>query len=232
MKRTNIETYDLLKPIVESLNKTIEVTNVTTVGSDYKIFSCDTKWLTLGYTVTINSVDYLVIDIQPNEWVLLSGSIQPPVENFDLYPLYFHHNTILEQNTVMGRVEQSKDKLPLIYLHDITREKYFIANDTLIERESDCDLYFLVDADFEQWTTEQHHKYAILPMRNTLFQLVDLLINYKYTDLQSDYEVYNHARFGVYTDRGNTKRMFNDDLSGVQLKITISFLDKLSCDNC
>ena len=42
----------------------------------------------------------------------------------------------------------------------------------------------------------------------------------------------NRANFGVYvTDKGNESRIFNDNMSGVELRITLPIKKDLTCIN-
>lgn len=230
MRSEAIETYDKLVPIVATIKNIFTPTLVTELSpNNYRIDSCDTLWLTLTYTVLIGAVTYTIVDLEPNVSITVTGASLPAAVPFDIHSPVFLAATSIEQNKEMARIENSKDKLPLIWLHDIVKEKFVKEVDSILERKSQCELYFLIDADFEGWTTAQHRKYAILPMRNLMFNFVDALQESGNIGLLGDYDVQDHARFGVYEDKGHTKRIFSDDLSGSQLSIEIPFQKNLGC---
>lgn len=61
-------------------------------------------------------------------------------------------------------------------------------------------------------------------MANLVKNFINTLYNSKYIGRFEDYETINHVNFGVYvTDKGNTKSIFSDQLSGVELNITLPF---------
>lgn len=229
MKRA--ETFELLKPIVSTISNTVTMSSyIDNLNGTYVIYTDDTLWLTLGYTVTIGANEYTVKDIQCNEWVLLSGALPPLSTTFDIYNPFFVHGTILATDEELSLNIISKDKLPLIYLHEITREKFNNDPELSLDRESECDLYFLIDADFENWNTNDHYRYAIQPMRNLLFALVDAIEAHHTVGIFDSYEVFDHAKFGVYiASKGHVNKIFKDDLSGSQLRITIPFQKNTCC---
>lgn len=228
----NITTYDLLVPIVQSLNKTITSTKVEQYSdTQYKIYTCDTKWLTLNRQIEIGADTFKVVDIQPNEWILVSGDTQPSLQPFDIYSPFFVHGTVMASKAEFDQKLLSTDKTPMIWMHEITNERFFPLDENAIDRESQCDLFFLIDANFSDWKIQDHYKYAIMPMRNLLFQFEEVLRNYKDVGIYEDYEVLDHAKFGVYvSERGHPTNIFNAELSGSQLKISIPFLKTL--ENC
>lgn len=226
------QTYDLLLPIFNGVSKTFEATDVTD-NSDgtFTLNTCNTLWLhpAGNRVLSIDNVDYSIEDIEPNEWVKLRGSIAPAL-TFDIYPPSPFHGTVLAQNELLNQIENSKDKLPMIWLHEITRETFEASEELLADRESDCDIYFMTDANLEQWITPDHDKYAIKPMRNLCMAFIEQLENEANVDPNFKFEVFDHANFGVYLEsKGHVRTTFNDKMSGTQLRITIQFNKDLNC---
>jgi hypothetical protein len=121
----------------------------------------------------------------------------------------------------------------MIWLHEITRERFNTDLLNLVDRTSECDIYFLDDADTESWLTENHDKYAIKPMRNLMAAFLDVLREQPGVDPDFVYEAFDHANFGEYfKNKGHKDKIFDDPLSGVQLRISIQFYKDLSCVEC
>lgn len=224
MKAT--ETYDLVKTLVEAIDLSFEGDSVVDLtGGHYKIFTENTKWITKGYTLTTNAVDYVVEDLSFNEWVKVSGVSIPTDLSFDIYAPKFHHGTVLEEQQVLNLITNSLNKLPLIWLKERVRERFEPDETLRLDRESDCDIYFLIDCNMEDWLRLDFDNYTIKPMRSLVAAFMDVLYDAPNVSRDYQYEVTDDAKFGRYQDdKGNTKKIFGDALSGSFLKITIPFL--------
>lgn len=229
-------TYELLKPIIEGVSRVVKIKTITNnLDNTYTLTSCNTKWLTIKRTITIGVVDYQVTNIIVNQSITISGPSLPVATSFTLYPFYFVHGTIRaavdEHNN--KQKQPHTDRLPFIYLRDITPEKFNYDPELNKDRDSDCELYFMTDCDFTNWNTIQHENYAIKPMRNLLFDVVEAIKTSSNVDNSEiiNTGVKDHARFGIYTDgQGHPKKIFDDYLSGTQLNITVPFLQGDDCD--
>ena len=227
------ETFKLLEPIFNSIYNVVTLDSVTdNLNGTFTLFTCNTKWVTIGSTLTIGLNTYIVKDLVCNESILVSGVAMPLVFSFEIALPFVFRGTIIATSEELNNINLSWNKFPMIYVHDIIVEKYSFDATSIVERESELNLYFLVDSDNQNWLTKDHYNYAISPMRNLLFAFIDALDTSISVGLYSNGEVFNHAKFGVYfADKGHEKKIFNDDLSGTQLKITIPFLSTLYC-NC
>jgi len=227
------ETYDLLKPVVELIDNVfiIDSVEVITVDEKFKLYSSNTLWLTLGYTIIIDSVEYKVVDLMPNEWIVITGAIEPTASGFDVYAPFFDHGTTLEQNTKLLLKKKSWDKFPLIWLHEKTKEKFDNDPMTIIDRVSDVDLYFIIDTNMRSFRQLDEDRYTIKPMRNLINGFIDACNDYPGILKPFDYDVTDAPKFGVYENsKGEKKRIFNDDVTAEELKSTITFL--LGPDDC
>ena len=221
----------MLEPVVSAIPKTFTADSIDALGGGvYRLNSCDTLWLTLNRKVAIGATIYTITDLEPNQWVKVSGSLAPSTDTFDIYTPFFRHGTIIATNEELNRKHLHTDKLPMIYLHEITRERFSSDPEIAQDRESECDLHFLTDANFRDWKVVDHYKYAIAPMRNLLFAFVNQLKNSTFVGEFDEYDVLDHAKWGVFiADRGSEKGIFDDQLSGSQLRINIPFLKEMNC---
>lgn len=142
------------------------------------------------------------------------------------------HGTIMDGNIQLTNIKPEEEKYPLIFQHEITRETFFNNKRNKLERESEVDLFFLTTADFQKWDIDDHNKFAIKPMRELALKFIDELKTSNGIGEFEDYEILDHVRFGTYsTEKGHETRVFNDKLSGVQLKIKIPFLKTCGCNH-
>ena len=227
------QTYELLIPIVNAMNRLFEGDSITdNLDGTWTIESCNTLWLTRGSKFNIGLLEYEVIDIEPNESITVSGEEEPEL-NFVINLPFFSHGTTLAKNSELNAVSNASDKLPMIWLHEITKERFSKDPDSVIDRESDCDLFFMAETNAPDWLTLDHDKYAIKPMRNMVESFLSALNYSGKTSDGIDYDILDHANFGRYNaEKGHIKKVFDDDMSGCQLMITIPFLVDSLCHDC
>ena len=122
---TSNQTYDKLAIIVNQIDKALICQSVTDNSDSTYTFVCNnTKWLTAGYDVTIGLVTYTVVSFVCNTSFIVSGQSLPTALTFDLYAPIFKHGTIKKVSEELDLMDSFKDKLPLIFLHEIVEEKY------------------------------------------------------------------------------------------------------------
>lgn len=206
-------TYELLLPIIARIKNTVYVNSViANTGNTFTLTTCNTLWATIGFPVFINNVEYKITDFVDNVSITVkpkTGTIAPVIGGFLLYVPKFYHGTIkateVDLNKKVNNNLLTSDKLPMIWLHEPIEEIISPNEDEPIERKSNCDLYFLNDANFAQWNNDQHYKYAIKPMRRLFMALYDSMkysgfINY---DLIKNYRIIDLPRFGSYAISSN-----------------------------
>lgn len=227
------ETFELLKPIVDSIDKVFIMDSIVdNLDGTYTINTCNTLWATYSRTVTINAIDYVIVELVVNQSIKVKGASIPTGTQFDLYEPYFFHGTVIAQQEEMNNIENSWDKLPMIYLNEITRERFDLEVDSSIERESECNIFVMVDVNMGDWKTTTHYEQAVRPMRNLAFRLIEAIKNANNVGVLTSFDLLDHARWGVYLSAsGHPKKIFADDLSGTQLRINIPFLNSNNC-NC
>ncbi len=226
------QTYKRLKPVVESMDKSV-ICQTLTDNNDgtYTFESAYTNYAVSGYTITIGLSDYEIVNVECNESITVSGASLPTQLTFDLCPIYFKHGSIKVVAGELNKTPNFKDKLPLIFLHEVVDEGLHFDSLDAIEIDADCRLYFLTACDFKNWSQEDTDTLATQPMRNLAKEFVKVVANNQYiAQLTGTGNVKNYPKFGNYTDNGVAKNYFNESLSGVGLKIIIPFLK--NCDCC
>lgn len=243
-----LQTYDLLLPVFEAMNRQIEVTSIAALSAnEWQIFTCNTLWVTKSFTVEIAGNNYKVTDIEHNQWIKVRSTVTPPIAPvatvFNANEPYFVHGTLHSVNLDNTGKKAFYDKYPMLWLHDITNERNDRNDENLVGRYSDCDFFCLISSKNEEWATLDHDKYAIKPARNLLKSFLDALLAARITALdtgtiQAFYEdqTRDHARFGKYLNAGNASKNvakeFADDVSGTHLKISIPFYKTYCCTDC
>lgn len=234
-------TYELLEPVISAMNLSVKIqTVVENSAGNYTIFSCDTKWATVGFTISIQGNDFKIISVVPNFSITITGGLVAPVKGqFNLYVPKFYHGTIqateADLNEKTNNNLLSSDKLPMIWLHEPVDEVVDFQPKSAIERKSNCDLFFIIDANFSGWSNDDHYEQAIKPMRSLFLSFYEALkgsgiVN---VNLIESFKINDLPRFGRYTATSGAKTAIfaQYEMSGVKCNITLPFF-RQSCPNC
>ena len=228
-----MEIVDIIGEIVAAINNTFIVKTITDNGDGtYTITTNDTLHLQEGYPLTIDSNDYEIVTIVKDTSIKISGSVLPTVTSFEVYaPVYYHGTVIKVKSEIKNKTENVLARTPFIYLRELIEEdvnsKY---SNSPIEKTADLQILFLTNCNYVDWKIDDHYEKAIAQMKN----LVDRFMLAVYADVRigefESYKLTNHVNFGVYvTNEGSRKSVFNDNLTGIEMKISLPFL-KQDCE--
>ena len=145
-------------------------------------------------------------------------------------PFYFH-GTPLELNIILGNIPQGQDKFPAVFLLEPFSE---IENNDRMENVGNTatlSIMFLSDwSGKEEWSTDEHYTNIINDMDALKREFIKELNKNKYVG-DITYTTTRHARWGLFlANKGNKNPVFDEELSGVELNITIP-IEKL-IDGC
>jgi len=226
-----VETVDIVRSLVSELNKTINIDSIVdNLDGTYTVETCDTYYLHECLKITIDAVTYTVKSVEKNVSFVIKGDVLPTATSFELPAPFYFHGTVIQTNQELINFDQF-DKLPMAYLLEVLEDDFF-NRDEINDRESDIRLFFLTTANFADWKTGDHYKSAIEPMRSVAYNFINVLNNSKLINIFATYTLINRVNFGVYTtDKGNTKNIFNDNMSGVELRLTLPIRKVLNCNN-
>ena len=220
---------DIVKGIVAQIDLNLTVLSIT--GDT--VFLCSTLHFTPGSTVLDESGDpHTVTEIMDNAYVKTD-----PVFTGDVLTApsitVLHGSPASTNNEYLGLEQVSRDKLPLIWLLE-SYDYEEMPLDSSILAKFEARMFFM-DLTYEElWINDEHNDLAIKPMENLQVAFRNVIENnYSFKRLQS-YRVKVRPRFGVdVTDRGSDKKIINEDLSGVEVNMTIELYDLSICNsNC
>lgn len=232
-------TYSLLTPVIAAMNGTILIKSVTTNSpGNYTLEICDSKWLTQGFELTIQTKTYKVVSFEPNLSITITGDLIAPIKgSFVLYPPKFYHGTVKSTEEELNKKINSKlltvDRLPMIWLKETVDEQMIMDQIKATGMNSDAELYFMIDSNFAAWTNDDHFKYAITPMRQMFDCFITAIKETKYIndDLIKIANMNDYSRWGTTIKDGNSKQIFNIQMSGVRASMILPFIkqDKYCC---
>jgi hypothetical protein len=227
-----IEISKAIKELYQSIDNTIE--GVYNVGENRTDF-CSTKWARVGKIVA-DSIgrEYLIEQIDYDNWIIATA-IDPlnvdPLEGLVYLPTPFWiSGTRLVTNSEWGKFSNDlSSKLPLVWLLEVLRYRR-VGRESVIEFESDLRLFFLDETNVTQYINSEHRENVVEPMERLLNEfLKGVNLNREYRPID-DYEVITFSRFGVENEQGMFKNVLDANLSGVELRVTLSkYKEKCKC---
>jgi len=234
------ETVDIVEGLISDLKIVVPFTTITDNGDGtYTIESCNTGYLSPMYEFDIDGVNYKVLNDEGKEFEFnkrftLKGNIVPSVEKLVLNSLKYYHGTVIATKEELAKKELSSDKFPMAFLLEVIEDDFDNKEGSRIDRNSQLRLFFLSETDENNWTTSEHYEFSIKPMRNLLDKFIDFIDKSPLIGRVDSYKAVNHAKFGVYISSkgGHTERIFNDKLSGVELRIDLPIRKMKDCCEC
>jgi len=219
-----------IKDIVESLTFTENVSNITISGGETQFDTCKTHHVTKGNYITINSIEYKVVDFELNTWISVKGAVPLPFTQYTINAPNFFNGTPMQVQNVLANIREWREKLPMVYLLEVIREQRFNSRTDKMERISDLRLFFLMASNFQDWDISQHYDLAIEPMDNFVNDFILALHNNSRVGEFNEYETINRANFGVYISKpdkrsgkyeDNITKLIDENVSGVELRINL-----------
>ena len=214
--------------IVSQMTPVITITANIVNGTNWKLSTCNTYWITVGMRVTINSIVYKVVSFVEDDYIIVSGPSQPAVTWFQLPAPEFWHGSHRKVNA--ERSDKPDVRTPFVYLpvpevteiNDEDSDKIYDANIRPI---------FLRGYDSKYDTIDNQQTLYIDPcnkMADYFLEIVETLDAY-YERPESIIRK-EWMNFGSETVWGNDKLIFNQPLSGVEIRFTLEVLDDFLCE--
>ena len=221
-------TVDIIETLINELDFTYTIKSNTNDGTDTTLVVSDTFHSRKGLTVNDGSTDYTIKSVDHDtKTIIISGVVSGVIT---LQSPFYFHGVPYKVNDNLSKIRLTKNKLPLIYLYEIIREREIRDELSAIEREADIRLFFLDESKYAEWDTDQHYSLAITPMKNLVNLFLENLRDNNKIGLIEDSTIINHANFGTFvTDQGHVSSFFNERTSGVELDITLPILKDLTC---
>ena len=203
-------------------------------ANNFKLTCSDTSYLRTGSVFVHNENTYTVTSFEVNKELTIEGTPRITDELITLRNPFFITDTPQGANNELSLESANLELHPFVWLLENFPTNYQDPSNQYVG-QSRVRLFFLDVSENNYWLNEDHRKECVEPMRNLINQfLVDL--QYKVSGeinlSASNLSLTDRVRFGVYTgDKGNTKSIFNDQLSGVEVDINIP-VKKYAADNC
>jgi hypothetical protein len=215
------ELSNIVGNIVTSMDNTIEgVYNV----NDEKTYLCGTKWARVGKRIIANGEQFTITGLEEDEW--LTGVTLDPLGPLDvtisLPEPFFIHGTKKATNrewTILSNNVSSKT--PIIWLLGSLNYKQF-GRESTIDIESSLRIFFLDETDVTNYYTADHVTQVVYPMEQLAMEFIETINKNRNFKTIEDWEIIEFTRFGVEQENGMFQNILDANLSGVELRITLT----------
>lgn len=219
---------DIVGDLVAKLGFTIIITSNTDNGQGkHQLFMDNTYYLTVTKIIEIDGSDYRVTAVDFNKSINVESIGTPvtiTVTTFDLpAPLFFHGTIVSTEREVLATSESKPSSYPIVYLLEEISEEFENRKSMLLERKSSITLFFLTMYDPETTSLNPDLLQDILkPISNLDEQFMDVLRKEPGIEqLEGTRRRTNIPRFAITSRKGEEEKIFNENLSGVRLEITL-----------
>lgn len=222
------EITNVVKDLLNSINYEL----IGSYDSGF-FYTCNTKWARVGKVVTdIDGFKYVITGVLTDVWIGLSpiGHIHEPTDILYLPFPFWITGTKLATNTEWTKAEKDlMKKTPLAWLLEVIRVRKF-GRESVVEFESDLRLFFLDETNVAQYYTADHRENVVYPMEKMAHEFINVVQDNRNFQTISNYEIITFSRFGVERENGMFQNVLDANLSGVELRITLSkFKENCKC---
>lgn len=186
---------------------------------------CKTKWLRvgknvvtdqpMGYTISQVTLDESAVGIPFDSEFNMEGLIYLPM------PVYIHGTKLATNLEWTKKANNVLDKTPIIWLLETTRELIYGRGDSR-ERTMDLRMFFLDETNIKDFKTSDHRAQVVLPMQQLVLEFIETIGRNKNFAKVDQYEIITFSRFGVERDNGFFQNILDANLSGVELRLTLT----------
>lgn len=220
--------YDLVQDeIFNNIDNTIKVESITAPsGGNQVVTFCNNKWIRVNQVVkdSLNR-EYKVISISQNGNVTLKlptgvTSIAKR-EIFDIKePKFIFGSKINANNEYNLRGKDNRTKLPLCWLVESINETEYNLKSSK-ERDVTLRFYLLDDNNPSQYLTSDYRLNVVTPMIALKDEIKRVIENNVLFELPNAYNTRTITRFGNENESGVFENIIDDNLSGVELSVTL-----------
>ena len=227
------ETWEIVKNLVDEMQPFIDggANQWIDNGDGTQTLNvCNTYWVEFMTEIEISAIMYPIASVVKDTSITITGS-RPFDNKFKVVKPTFYSGTIKQTNLELS--QDNKDVLersPMAYLfRDI--EDTFLPLDSFIERETSIRLFFLSSENFEDFTAEKNSEESLEPLRQLAYYFIDEVVKKSKLigRIESSYNVRDYSKFGTEDANGYVNNIFNDQLSGVEVAITLPIKRDETC---
>jgi hypothetical protein len=174
-----------------------------------------------------NDVVFKITELESDEYIV--GETEPltdPLTNLDglitLNAPLFIHGTKKATNLEWTKISNNVTfKTPIIWLLGSLNFKQF-GRESTIDIESALRIFFLDETDIVNYYTADHITNVVYPMEQLVKEFIDTINRDRKFKTVESWEIIEFSRFGVEQENGMFQNILDANLSGVELRITLT----------
>ncbi|MFA5234190.1 MAG: hypothetical protein WC390_07305 [Sulfurimonas sp.] len=220
----------LLEEIIESIRDTDTITSITNSGTTYTINTANTHRLVVGDYIKINSIEYKITSLTVNTRFTVTSTSAITGTTWTASAPYFYYGTVQYISNSLDKITDYQNKFPVIVLFETMPADVNDNNTSTIERTIDCEMYFMDESDYVNFTSDEYYTQVINPIQLYVDSFIEALkVHAQIGELdrhnETPYSVWNMIRLST------GKNVFNANLSGIGLRINIpiKILPRTNC---
>jgi hypothetical protein len=231
-------TIDYIKGIIEGLTFTQKISNIIPGTSETTFDTCKTYWIFPKSVITIDGLDYKVIDFEINESVTIRGILSGSETQFTIKAPNFFRGTPMQTSNALMMIKDWKNKLPMAYLIQPMKETRSLNPlEKIGVTAEDVRILFMLPGKLAD-SIDQQYLTAIQPTDNLVFEYEKALMTDPNIGELGNATKSDRPNYGVWvssnsktkpSNQDNVKKLIDEDISGIEYSIDIPFKRQI-CD--
>lgn len=213
----------LLKEVVPRMEQKLLVNSskcIENLDGTWTLLMCKTYWIH-SHTVLKDqdNKDVVITDFTTDEYITIEVDSCPTYLIIPA-PIYVR-GTVRMTKAELGLISDDGTKFPMIYNYEDLEEDVSRDESDYFERLCNLRLFFLSSNNYSDWTTDDHYAQVTQPMYNMAESFVDMIeSSFEFGDVKR-IKIYPRNNWGEFKFEGHHKKIFNEDASGVEIKLVI-----------
>ena len=231
-------TIDYIKGIIEGLTFTQKISNIIPGTSETTFDTCKTYWIFPKSVITIDGLDYKVLDFEINESVTIRGILSGSETQFTIKAPNFFRGTPMQTSNALHMIKDWKNKLPMAYLIQPMKETRSLNPLEKIGVTAEgVRILFMLPGKLAD-SIDQQYLTAIQPTDNLVFEYEKALMTDPNIGELGNATKSDRPNYGVWvssnsktkpSNQDNVKKLIDEDISGIEYSIDIPFKRQI-CD--
>ncbi len=240
-KTTRTKLREIINTIVDLFRKTGSVSAVVDNGNGTATFATDsTDGLTVGDCenpfVSVGGVSYEVVSFTNNTDITVNFTALPSGSTWTSDAPYVYYGNPIQMSNEIDKEQNPNAKYPAIIVFENGNSVQELEPISTIESTESLEMFFVDIANYEDWLIDDFYSNVVNAMEDLSYQFVDACREYKYIEeLTSTATRERISKWGVRlirSGKGSADTIFNDNLSGVSLRIDLPISRALNDECC
>jgi len=240
-KTTRTKLREIINTVVDLFRKTGSVSAVVDNGNGTATFNTDsTDGLTVGDCenpfVTVGGVSYEVVSFTADTDITVNFTALPSGSTWTADAPYVYYGNPIQMSNEIDKEQNANAKYPAIIIFENGSSTQELNPTSTIESTESLEVYFMDIANYQDWLIDDFYSNVVNVMEDLSYNFVDACRQYKYIEeLTATATRERISKWGVRlirSGKGSADTIFNDNLSGVSLRIDLPISRALNDECC